>query len=159
MSVVSMLSRSAWASLASRTGVLPFLHHVRRPADGASRVHRNDLADHQVVEVHANGSQVPLHGRRLVAEHQLFDVRRDDDGLDELEPTPLAPLEEPADGLREAGVLVADVRREELDEPAGRPLAGVRDHAREPVEAEASQRSGGEGGERFLHTDPKTNES
>ena len=100
-----------------------------RPADRTRRVRRHDLADDKVVEQHADGGQVLLDRRGLVAGAEFLDVSGDDHGFDrlEVELPRLAPLSEPADGLgvREAGVLVADVGGEELDEAFRRPLAGV----------------------------------
>ena len=93
----------------------------------------------QVVEQHPDGGEVLLDRRGLVSGAKLLDVGGDHDRLDhvEVELSLLAPVGEPADGegVREAGVLVADVGREELDEALGGALAGVRDEAGQLREA------------------------
>jgi hypothetical protein len=73
-------------------------------------------------------------GGELAAE--LLDVGGDDDGLQLLQgdAAGVAPGEKPPHGVAvgAAGVGVADLGREVLDEAAGGPLAGPGDDRREP---------------------------
>jgi hypothetical protein len=85
---------------------------VPRPLDGRRRVIRQDLADHQIVEQHADRRQVLLDGRRC--RRVLLDIGRDHDRLDvvQLRDAGLgAPVEEPDHGpaVRGARVRVPDL--------------------------------------------------
>jgi len=102
---------------AAQDGGLATFGGVLGAADGGGRVHAEDAVDDQVVAEHANRGEVLLDGgcRTRV----LFDVGRDDHRLQLREgDTPLfAPGAESGDGggVGAAGVLVADLDREEVD--------------------------------------------
>jgi hypothetical protein len=133
-----MLSRSA-RLLGVEHRLLPLLHDVLRPAHGARWVEREHLADHKPVEKHPHRGEVLLHRRRLVSFAELLDVGADHHRLDLLQvlaPSVLAPGEEARRRpvVRSAGVGIPDVCGEELEEPTGGVIAGVRDRCRRGVE-------------------------
>ncbi len=84
ISDVSMLSKSSRASFAVRTGVFPSLRRAsarERSLQGSSV----QPADDEPVKEHSDGGQVLLYGRGFVGQHQLLDVRGDDNRLDEVQ--------------------------------------------------------------------------
>lgn len=114
-------------------------------ADRAGWVHRQNLTSDKPIEEHADRCEVLLDGRRRVETAKLFDVRRHNYRFErvERESALLGPVQEHADvvRVRQARVLVADSRHEELDEATRRSVAGVGDDARQPVEAESGDLS------------------
>jgi hypothetical protein len=90
-----------------------------------------DLADDEVVEEHAQRRQVLLDGGDGERRRDLLDVGGEEERLElvKREPPDLAPGEEAAYGrtVGPAGVGVADLGGEELDEPPPCPLAGLLD--------------------------------
>jgi hypothetical protein len=109
-------SRSVRASSTLKTGVLPRLTTWVRTLDRRSRIGRNDLAHHQVIEEHLNGGQVLLD--RLRRPWVLFDIGRDvhgSNGLDVIDVI-LRPRQKLSAGpcVSLAGVQVPDPGREKL---------------------------------------------
>src|SRR5262245_30628398 len=85
----------------------------------------------------------------------LLDIGGNNDRLDgfQCEPSLIAPLEELSDGVRvrKPSVLVPNCRREELDEPPCRRVAGVYDQGRQRIESEPGNRADGTGDWFLLH--------
>ncbi len=99
------------------------------------RIGRDDLADDEPVEQHADGGEMLLDRRLLEILPKGLDIGGDVQRLDIGEVADLvmiAPGEEPDAGMiiRHAGVFVADGGGEELEEAAGGLVAGGGDHAR-----------------------------
>ena len=112
-------------------------------------IYRQDLADHQPVEQHADGGQPLLDGRRRKLASEVldpggdvhrFDVKQTKAGL-------VAPIEEFTCGavIGFAGVRVADVGGEEFDEAAAGMRAARGDHRWYHSPAE-TRRGAGRGG-------------
>ena len=72
-----MLSSSFFASSPSSTEVLPFLTTCFGPRTAAAGLGRENLADDQPVEQHADRRQVLLDGRRAVAASEHLDIGGD----------------------------------------------------------------------------------
>ena len=130
-----MLSSSCARLFAGQHRGLAGLDDVLGAAHRMRRIGRDDLAGDQPVEQHADGGQVLLDRRLLKILAERLDIGGDVQRLDigDLADMVLvAPGEEPHGGaiIGHAGVLVADRRGEEFQEPARGLVAGVGDHAR-----------------------------
>ena len=98
-------------------------------AHRAGRVADDDLADDKPIEKHADGGQMLLDRRRGEVRLKLLDIGRDMDRfhIDKIEDASLfAPIGKSHRGVevRAAGVRVADVGGEELDEAGTCPFTG-----------------------------------
>ena len=108
--------------------MLALAHDVLGPAYRAGRIDRDHLADHQPVEQMAERGELLFDGRRGDFPAQGFNPGGDMERLHGGERTHavrLAPGEEFRDGppVGFAGIAVADVRGEEIDEAPRRGLA------------------------------------
>ena len=122
-----MFGRQHWA--------LTALDDMLGPANRMGRVGGEDLPDHQPVEQHADRGEMLLYGRLGGRGLERLDIGGDVDRLDVGElvnAVLLQPGKKVAHGpvIGHAGVLVADRRSKELQEPARRMIAGVGDRRR-----------------------------
>lgn len=119
--------------LGSEGGGLAGLDDMLGATDSRCRVEGDDLANDHPVEEHADGGQMLFHGGRRGFEH--FDVGSHVDRPDLLEVRKLdglAPVKEAVAGseVGRTGVLVADVRGEELQIAIGCALTSLNDELR-----------------------------
>ena len=134
--LIGMLSSSARASSAVRTGRLAFLHDVFRAAHGMGRVHVDDVAGHQPVEEHAERGQVLLDRRRRELALQILDEGGDVERLhvgEFVDALLRAPSGEAARGVHIglAGMVVVDLGGEEFEDALCRLRRG-REERRRP---------------------------
>ena len=105
-----------------------------RSLDGRSRIRAENAARDEIVEQHADRGQMLLHGQVRVLFAEFFDVRRNQHWLDlrEWNLVTFCPGAKPATGphVRRSRVRIADVRREELDEPPDCIRPGIPNHDR-----------------------------
>ena len=122
-------------------------HDVARPAHGGGRVHRHDLADDKPVEEGADRGEALLHRRDRLRMPELLDEGRHMDRLhaseggDAARFAPGAELDRTAQ-VGAAGVRVADVDGEELEEAGAGAFVGGGEQDRQRRAGGAGVRTG-----------------
>lgn len=128
-----------------QNGRFPFLQAVLWAANRTGRIGGNHLADHQEIKEHPDGRKVLLHRWLCEGLSEVFDVRRDEERVQILQPQLLALA--PGGKLRHGprvggpGVGVSDVGGEKFHELPGSLLTGFRKDGRDGIE-DADQLTG-----------------
>src|SRR3954451_12280909 len=130
-----MLSRSCRASSGASAGVLPRLTMCLGPRTSGCRVERQDAAGGEPVEHHPDGGEVLLNGRGGMSMAEFLYISGDVDRTHRRNrghAVVLQPSPERADRphVGPAGVRVADLGGEELQEAVGGAITGGIDQSR-----------------------------
>jgi hypothetical protein len=142
MVLMSLDARSVRAFFGTEHRRLPAFHDILRSPDRTGRIHRHDLAGDQPIEEHADRGQVPLDRRGHA--RMLLNAGGDHNRCNRSEvsnPSLLRPGEKGSSGphIGHTGVLIANVRREKLQEASACLLAGLCHGRRQPVQADPVQ--------------------